>query len=248
MKFRTEGLIIKEQNIGEKDRLVFALTKTNGVIRAFVRGANNIKSQKCAATSLLAYSMLTVYKGRDSYVIGEARTIRLFSKLRSDVVKMCLAQYFCELALTICPREHNADPYLRLTLNSLYLLSEGKRSPDLIKPCYEMRLASMAGYMPDLRMCRTCGEYSAETMYFLPREGMLECASCRGKRLEGAIALNESSLTALRHTVYADDDKLFSFALSESGLAALNAASESYIKHRFEKDFKTLSFYKTINV
>ena len=248
MKFRTEGLIIREQNIGEKDRLVFALTKTNGVIRAFVRGANNIKSQKCAATSLLAYSMLTVYKGRDSYVIGEARTIRLFSKLRSDVVKMCLAQYFCELALTICPREHHANSYLRLTLNSLYLLGEGKRPPDLIKPCYEMRLASMAGYMPDLRMCRSCGEYSAETMYFLPREGMLECASCRGKRLDGAIALNESSLTALRHTVYADDDKLFSFALSESGLAALNAASESYIKHRFEKDFKTLSFYKTINV
>lgn len=37
MKFRTEGLIIKEQNIGEQDKLVFALTKSNGVIRAFVR-------------------------------------------------------------------------------------------------------------------------------------------------------------------------------------------------------------------
>ena len=32
MKFRTEGLIIKEQNIGEQDKLVFALTKSNGVI------------------------------------------------------------------------------------------------------------------------------------------------------------------------------------------------------------------------
>ena len=40
MKFRTEGLIIKEQNIGEQDKLVFALTKSNGVIRAFVKGAN----------------------------------------------------------------------------------------------------------------------------------------------------------------------------------------------------------------
>ena len=28
MKFRTEGLIIKEQNIGEQDKLVFALTKS----------------------------------------------------------------------------------------------------------------------------------------------------------------------------------------------------------------------------
>ena len=30
-------------------------------------------------------------------------------------------------------------------------------------------LASMAGYMPDLRMCRECGEYITPIMYFLPR-------------------------------------------------------------------------------
>ena len=246
MKFQTDGLIIKEQNIGESDRLVYALTKSNGVIKAFVKGAKNIKNQKCASTSLLAYSRLTIYKSRDTYIIGEARTLRIFSKLRYDVQKMCLAQYFCELAITICPREQKAEKYLSLLLNSLYLLSEDKRSADLIKPCFEMRLASMAGYMPDLRMCRTCGEYSADTMYFLPHTGMLECLSCREKISERAVALNPSTLTALRHTVYADDDKLFSFALSQEGLDVLNEASERYLKYRFEKDFKTLTFYKTI--
>ena len=246
MKFHTDGLIIKEQNIGESDRLVYALTKSNGVIKAFVKGAKNIKNQKCASTSLLAYSRLTIYKSRDTYIIGEARTLRIFSKLRYDVQKMCLAQYFCELAITICPREQKAEKYLSLLLNSLYLLSEDKRSADLIKPCFEMRLASMAGYMPDLRMCRSCGEYSADTMYFLPRSGMLECLSCREKISERAVALNPSTLTALRHTVYADDDKLFSFALSQEGLDVLNEASERYLKYRFEKDFKTLTFYKTI--
>ena len=246
MKFRTEGLIIREQNIGEQDKLVYALTKSNGVIKAFVRGAKNIKNQKCASTSLLSYSRLTIYKGRDSYIIGEARTIRIFSKLRSDVRKMCLAQYFCELALTICPREQKSDAFLSLILNSLYLLSENKRSADLIKPCFEMRLASMAGYMPDLRICRECGEYSAEIMYFLPHTGMLECGNCHIKNGELAIAMNPSVLTALRHTIYADDNKLFSFALSQEGLDILNQASESYLKYRFEKDFKTLTFYKTI--
>lgn len=247
MKFRTEGLIIKEQNIGEQDKLVFALTKSNGVIRAFVKGAKNIKNGNCAAASLLSYSRLTIYKGRESYIIGEAQPIRIFSKLRSDVTKMCLAQYFCELTLTICPREQKADSFLSLVLNSLYLLSENKRSADLIKPCLEMRLASMAGYMPDLRMCRECGEYITPLMYFLPRIGALECADCRTDVSEPAIALNEGTLTALRHTVYADDDKLFSFALPKDDLVVLNAASESYLKYRFEKDFKTLVFYKTIS-
>lgn len=246
MKFQTDGLIIKEMNIGEQDKLVYALTKSNGVIKAFVRGAKNIKNQKCASTSLLAYSRLTIYKGRDSYIIGEARTIRIFSKLRSDVQKMCLAQYFCELALTICPQEQKSDAFLSLVLNSLYLLSENKRSNDLIKPCLEMRLASMVGYMPDLRMCRECGEYSTDVMYFIPKYGVLECGTCHKKGGEFAIPLDPSTLTALRHTVYADDDKLFSFALSQNGLDLLNEASENYLKYRFEKDFKTLKFYKSI--
>ncbi len=246
MKFRTDGLIIKEQNIGEQDKLVYVLTKSNGVIKAFVKGAKNIKNQKCASTSLLVYSRLTVYKSRDAYIIGEARTLRVFSRLRNDVQKMCLAQYFCELALTICPREQNAETFLSLVLNSIYLLAEDKRSADLIKPCLEMRMASMAGYMPDLRMCRECGEYTADLMHFLPQTGAIECGDCHINRGEISIPLNSASLTALRHTIYADDDKLFSFALPHEDLKVLNEASESYLKYRFEKDFKTLNFYKTI--
>lgn len=246
MKLRTEGLIIKEQNIGEQDRLVHALTKSKGVIRAFVRGAKSIKNQKCASTSLLSYSRLTIYKGRDSYIIGDAQPIRIFSKLRSDVRKMCLAQYFCELALTICPREQPSDMFLSLILNSIYLLSEDKRSADLIKPCLEMRMASLGGYMPDLRMCRQCGEYTAEKMYFLPQSGVIECVSCHQSRGEPAIALTPSALTALRHTIYADDDKLFSFALPQGDLKTLNSASESYLRYQYEKDFKTLTFYKAV--
>lgn len=246
MKFRTDGLIIKEQNIGEQDKLVYALTKSHGVIKAFVRGAKNIKNQKCAPSSLLSYSRLTFYKSRESYIIGDARILRIFSKLRGDVKKTCLAQYFCELALTICPREQPAEKFLSLMLNSLYLISEGKRSEELVKPCFEMRLAAMAGYLPNLVMCRECGVYAAEEMYFSPRTGEIECASCHGIKADGMIKLSEAALTALRHTVYSDDDKLFSFTLSEEGLKMLNAASESYLQYRFEKEFKTLNFYKAI--
>lgn len=246
MKFQTHGLILKEQNIGEQDKLVFILTQSNGVLRAFVRGGKSLKSGKAAPTSLLSYSRLTLYKGRESYTVGDAQTEKIFSKLRSDVRKMCLAQYFCELALTICPQEQPADEYLRLMLNSLYLMSEGKRPEALVKPCLEMRMAAMAGYMPDLVMCRGCGKYANEVMYFIPRTGQIQCPVCRADVSDGAVALSEAALTALRHTVYADDDKLFSFSLGEEGLRALNAASEAYIQYRFEKEFKTLQFYKTI--
>ena len=246
MKFQTNGLIIKEQSYGENDKLVWVLTASHGVLRAFAKGAKSIRSAKCAPTSLLSYSRLTFYKSRETYIIGDAASLRIFSKLRADVKKMCLAQYFCELALTICPQEQPAEPFLSLLLNSLHLLSEGTRSESLIKPCLEMRLACLAGYMPDLLMCKGCGAYSAPNMYFLPRTGTLSCANCGGG--DGAVLLGEAALRALRHTVYADDAKLFSFRLSDEGLEQLNRASEAYLHFRFEKDFKTLSFYKAITL
>ena len=245
MKFQTDGLIIKEQNFGENDKLIWVLTRTHGVIHAVAKGAKSLKSAKGAPTSLLSYSRLTFYQTKDRYTVGDALSLRIFFKLRSDVRKMCLAQYFCELALQICPREQPADKFLSLTLNALYLLSEGKRSEQLVKPCYEMRLSCMAGYMPDLLMCSDCGSYTAEAMLFHPQSGAISCAS-HGHQREGDIILGEAALTALRHTVFADDDKLFSFGLSDEGLRQLNAASESYLRCRFEKDFPTLTFYKNI--
>lgn len=246
MKFRTKGLIIREQNIGENDKLIHALTESHGVVKAFAKGAKSLRSGKSAATALLSYSALTLHPGRDSYSLGDARALRVFHGLRQDVEKMCLAQYFCELALTVCPRERPAGEHLRLILNSLYLIDSGKRDGDLVKPCLEMRLAAMEGYLPNLIMCRGCGVYTAQTMYFLPKSGEIECLSCHGGRDDGAVGLGEAALTALRHTVYADAAKLFSFALSDEGLEQLNRASEAYLRCIYERDFKTLAFYHSI--
>ena len=64
MKILTDGLIIGEQSVGEKDRLVTVLTRKSGVIRAFVKNCNSLKSAKGAATRLLCYSRLSIYFGR----------------------------------------------------------------------------------------------------------------------------------------------------------------------------------------
>lgn len=247
MKFKTNGLIIREQNIGEQDRLVTVLTASNGVIRAFVKGAKNIKSQKCASTQLLCYSRITLNKMRDSYIISDAKSQEMFIELRNNVENMCLAQYFCQLANVLCPREQNAEEYLNLTLNSLYLLANQLRKPLLIKACYEMRLMSLAGYMPDLTMCSECGAYEKELMIFLPGKGTFVCGDCKDKIGNAVkIPLNKGTATALRHTIYAQDKKLFSFLLPDEDLKQLNLASETYIKMMLEKDFSTLQFYKTI--
>ena len=247
MKFTTKGLVIRQQNIGEQDRLVWVLTSDMGVLRAFVRGAKNIKNPKSAATGLLTYSDISVFKGKDAYSIDEASVIEVFFDLRKDIVKMSLAQYFCELAAAVCPTEQNAQPQLSLILNALYLLATSDKSPDLIKACVELRLCAMSGFMPDLVMCKGCGAYEKESMLFLINEGTIVCADCFAKAPKpSSIPIDSGLLKALRHIIFSEDKKLFSFSLSDSGLENLNFITEAYICKVLEKNFPTLHFYKSI--
>lgn len=41
---KTKGLVIKEQTVGESDRLVTLLTADYGLVNAFVRGAKQLKT------------------------------------------------------------------------------------------------------------------------------------------------------------------------------------------------------------
>lgn len=248
MKFITNGLIIKEQNIGEKDKLVTVLTESHGIVKGFAHGAKDIKNQKCAATGLLCYSRLTLHKSKDSYIIGDARAVKIFSGLRNSIEAMYLGQYFCELAAALCPKEQEAGAHLSLILNALYLLSEQKRHPLVVKACVELRLMCLAGYMPDIMMCRECGEYEKDDMCFLPRTGQFICRECyeKDESADAKINLNRSVVTAMRHCCYADNDKLFNFTVPESDLKLLNFCSEEYMRFILERSFKTLQFLKDI--
>ena len=127
MQVVTQGLIIKEQAVGESDRLVTILTKDEGVVRAFARRAKNLKDSKNAATGLLCYSRLKLSKGRDTYNVNEAFPIEVFFGLRKDVTALALAQYFCQLAVELVPEGVESSEYLRLVLNALHFLCQGTR-------------------------------------------------------------------------------------------------------------------------
>lgn len=243
MRIETDGLVIREQTVGESDRLVTLLTRSAGLIRGFARQAKTIRSAKASGTSLLCYSQFSIYRGRERVLIDDARPKESFFGLREDISRLALAQYFCELAGALAPEESPAEEYLRLMLNALYFLSKNARPPLLLKTVVEMRMMSFAGYMPDLLYCQGCGCYEADTMLFLPRSGNLLCAGCAGSLTEEAIPLQRGMLTALRHSIYADFDKLFSFQLSPEGLGQIAKASERYVIHTLQRGFSTLDFY-----
>lgn len=243
MIIKTDGLVIREQTTGELDRLVTVLTRDVGVIRAFVNGGRSPKNKNVAATGLLCFSHMSIEKTQKGvYIIKEATAKEVFFSLREDIVRLSLAQYFAELAYELSPREENADEFLRLVLNAIYLVSAKKRDCGIIKAATELRLLSLAGYMPNIVACENCGAYESEPMYFSVNTGKLWCSSC--KSAEPTVAVSLSVITAMRHICFCQSEKVFSFSLSKDGIAALDALCEKYLKSVTARNYKTLDFYK----
>ena len=243
MRLITNGLIIREKHIGEYDRLITVLTQDRGMVRAFATGALRLKSRIAAATQLLCYSSLTLYQAKDTYRVNEAQAIEVFFALRSDMEKLSAAQYFCELAGALAPEEDDASAYLRLMLNALQFLAQDRLPLVQIKAIVELRMLSLAGYMPDLTACTACGQYEGEEMFLDCLGGHLLCAQ---HRTPGSIALPRGVLAAMRHIVYSDFEKLFFFTLPAPGLRMLAQVCEKYLLCQLDRTFSTLDFYHTL--
>lgn len=246
MQLKTQGLIIREQTIGESDRLVTVLTRDEGVVRAFARRAKSLKDSKNAATGLLCYSRLTLSRGKESCYINEAFPIEVFFGLRKDVVNLALAQYFCSLAAELVPEGVESGEYLRLVLNALHFLSEGGRPAEVLKPLVELRMLSMAGYMPDLVCCAECGAYESPRMYFKVNRGTLYCQDCFLDNGDPCVALSPGALTAMRFIIYSDFERVFSFSVSGPALRELTEAAEAYTVSILQRRPKTLDFYNSL--
>lgn len=232
--------------MGESDRLVTVLTRDQGVVRAFARRAKNLKDSKNSATGLLCYSRLNLYQGRDKYIINDAFPIEVFFGLRQDIVRLALAQYFCGLSTELVPDGVESGDYLRLVLNALHFLSEGSRPEELLKPIVELRMLSLSGYMPDLVCCAQCGAYEADRMYFKVNRGVIYCQDCYLNNGDPCVALSRAALTAMRHIIYSDFEKIFSFSIPPGARKELLAASEAYTVSVLQKRPKTLDFYNSL--
>lgn len=244
-RFTTEALVIREMNVGESDRLVTLFTRDYGVIRAFASGAKSIRSKKGAATALLTYSSFTVLKKKDTFKIYEAVPIRSFFSLGGDIELLAIEQYFCELAAVFAPSGAENRELLRLILNSLHFLTTEKLYPPLVKAITELRTAAGAGFMPGLIACEGCGKYEDDVMYFDIHDGRLYCKDCLLQGI-GALPLDRTLLSAMRHIVYSEFAKLYSFSVPNESARRLSDITGKYITVQADRKFTALDFYEKI--
>ena len=197
-KIVTKGLVLRETQTKEADKILTVLTAERGRLGVIARGARRKNSRIAAASELLAYSELVLYERRGWYLLDEASTLALWNNVRRDVTLLSLASYFAELAESVTAEDVPAPETMSLLLNALYALDATSKPPELIKAAYELKLLALAGYEPLVADCAVCGQRAPEEPLFDAEQGVVLCRRCAGVAGRSMLPLDAGSLAAMR--------------------------------------------------
>ena len=242
----TRGIVLRETETKEADKILTLLTSDRGRISVIARGVRRKGCKFAACAQPLVYSEWTLYQKGDWYYVNEGATLELFSGLRSDLDAMALGFYFAELTEAVTTAETTEDDLLRHLLNGLYALGTLHKPALLVKAAFELRLMCLAGYEPLADGCAYCGEETPEQPLLDVVQGVLRCRKCGAGESGLSMPLCSDSLRALRHILYGDPKRLYSFRLGEDALRRLGAAGEAFVAAQLERGFRTLDFYKSL--
>lgn len=250
MLITVEGIILGRRTIGDNNCFLDVLTDEFGVIEATAHGICKITSKNAGACGLFSYSKFCFSKSGLKYTLNSAEPKYSFHRLSNDIEALSLAAYFAEVIKFTTASEQESDGFLRLMAISLYEIEKRRISPEQIKSIFELRIASMLGFAPDLRTCRCCYCYEHDVMYFDFDNGKLICKDCfeNYSNKENYFELLPPLLYTMRYIIYSDLDRIYKFNLNQPYLSQLTELTEKYLCTHADREFKSLDYYNSVKL
>lgn len=178
---RTEGVILRRREFGEKDRLLTIFTRKMGRVGVIAKGVRNPVSKKSGHVEMFMRSSFLIAKGRNLHILTQAEVIDAYPALRETLTGIGYGSYVVELMDGFTYEEGSNLPLYKLLLATLKRLDRGA-PPDVVLRQYELRLLGLVGFRPQLFECVECGkEIVEEDQYFSGMLGGVVCPSCAGE-------------------------------------------------------------------
>jgi len=246
MYIKTSGLVLRETEYKESSRILTVLTSTEGKITVSARGSKRKGSRTAAATQLLTFSNMELFAERGRYVLTEANSVEEFRGLRDDIVLLALGAYVAEVLEAASDEDQPNPEMLTLGLNTLYALGESRKDPRIVKAAFELRLACLAGFEPDLRACAVCGRRDMAAAEFSFLGGVVWCGGCRPATAGETVKLLPGTLEAMRYITGAELKRFCAFSAGEDALKQLSRVCENYLLTQLGRGFGSLDYYRSV--
>lgn len=259
-EIKKNGLVIQERDFGENDKLLTILTERYGKVFVVAKGAKSVRNRHMASCQLFSYANFGLRKRGNYYYIVDSDLIESYYDIRTDITKLALASYICDVLNDIVQEGNNEDSILRLALNTFFAIAKNIKPLEFIKAAFELRIATESGFAPNIDSCSQCESEEFNLSYFDIVDGIIYCEKCKNnlfyanaenefseRGLSKPIAILSSSvLSAMRYVINARPERFLAFSLHEDELHSFYDVSEKFLINQLERNFYSLDFYKSL--
>lgn len=242
--FTVNGIVLRAAPFKESSAVLTLLTAERGKMSVVAQGVRKVKKSGLYAQPF-SYSEFALSESKGLPVCRSAELKETFYGLREDMDRLAIGQYFLETSLLVGEEATDGAEFLKLLLNSLYLLSrkESGIDPFVVKTVYELKFAYLCGFGVIADTCAECGG-SAE--YWSFDDGFL-CGECASERNSVIHPVSPAVCKAITHILSTDGKASFAFKMSEKAFGDLSTLSEKYLEAKTETRFRALDFFAKLD-
>lgn len=171
------GIVISEQNYGEKSKIINLITREKGILGLMVQGGRSLKSPLRSTTGKLSYGVFQIYYKKDKLSkLNEVSIIDNFTNIKKDIELISYSTYLVDLAYQVIKHKEDANVFDNL-INGLKKINDGF-SKEVIMNILELKYLDSLGVMPVLDCCVECGTKEDIITLSSDKGGYL-CKNCR---------------------------------------------------------------------
>lgn len=175
MLYKDEAVVLRTMRLGEADRIVTFLGKSEGKIRGVAKGIRKTKSRFGGRLEPFSRVSLVMWKGKsDLDTVTQVGVVEPFREIKEDLDRFALGEVMLEACDRVAQQNEGSPQTFKLLVEALHQLS-GRPSP-LVLAGFLLRLSGVAGFAPSLNCCAECGGPAA---WFSPVQGGAVCPRCR---------------------------------------------------------------------
>ena len=231
----SEALILRSFPLGEADKLVSFLSRSEGRLRGVASGARRTKSRFGSTLELFSYVRMWFYERetRELVRINQCELIESFLEVQRDYAVSLALALVSEVTEAVLGEHEVAEPNFRLLLVIARAIKGGAKLSAALA-YFAFWTVRLGGWMPALDRCSRCGAALMDRAS-MARSG-LYCPNCT---LPGQRSISQEALQVARRM---SSEKLEQLVKADLAGAAVDEVKDhmlNLIEQHIEKKLQT---------
>ncbi|HEY3764398.1 MAG TPA: DNA repair protein RecO [Gaiellales bacterium] len=183
--YRADAIVLRSMRFGEADRILHLYTAERGRVNAIAKGVRKTTSRFGGRLEPLTRAALMLHEGRgELHTVSGADIVSAHSAVRERPYPLAVALIGAEAVLKLHPEPERQPRVFEGLVRFLDLLDgpmpdAGRPAQDGLAVGFQLKLLLLAGYLPHLTSCASCGRDGPLIGYSAAAGGAV-CEFCSG--------------------------------------------------------------------